>query len=231
MLGDMGQRFLFILVASCLLLPALPPALAEKLHYGPGVFRGHGAPTRYYAPNNKTVEWQGNKATIVIFNFGKVRQGEVWLSKEGVSGKSVLSCPHDGYSLASRLHSAMKTADILSKKFKGQNPEPRAKGSVPMGEHIAEFYAELQGDTPLIRIDFGPQNSTERHTYRFNLQAGYQLIKLLGIMCNSLHGPGHKKHSASIRHLLKDFAKYNPHSEGKKNKQPATSKEKGPWLN
>lgn len=227
MLWSMGRCFLLILTVQGLLLSA---AWAEKLRRLPGIPSLPGSPIHYYAPNNKSVAWNGSKATIVVFNFGAVRQGEVWLSQEGVFGKSVLSCPHNGYIMAIHLHDAMVKAEKLAKNHAGEPPPPLLSAQTPMGEHVAKYYAELDGDTPVIRIDFGPQDGSETHTYRFNLQAGYRLIQLLGIMCGSLHGPQFKQHSASIRHLLKDFAQYNPDPKQPQHKK-SKKKEKGPWLN
>lgn len=219
--------------------PILPLLLVASAQFGPtaqaqGIYHPPSIPggmTRYYAPNNQSVQWNGNKATIVVFNFSRVRQGEVWLSQAGVDGKSVLSCPHNGYLFACMLYKAMHSADYMATKHKAQSPPPRLCGSIPMGEHVAEFYSELVGETPVVRIDFGRQASSERRTYRFNLPANYQLMHLLAIMCHSLHGPNHRYQSASIHHLLKKFAKYNPHPNHPKKKKPNPAKKPDPWLN
>lgn len=227
MLGDM-KRQLFLIFLACGL--GLPYAQADRLGYS---FGFPGGMSRYYAPNNKSVQWRGNVATIVVFGFGRVRQGEIWLSREGVSGKSVLSCPHDGFGLAHLLLNAMNKANTMTQQDQGKDPAPESLSSIPMGEHVAEFYAELEGQVPLVRIDFGPQDSAERHTYRFNLQASYRLVQLLATMCHSLHGPGSAKHSRTIQKWLKAYSaqQHHPHHHNNKKKKPSDAKKPDQWLN
>jgi len=193
------------------LLPAflalcLAPAPSSVLHgYEFGEALGAAAQdhTVYYAPNNRSVEWNGNKATIVVFAFGHVRQGEVWLSKEGVDGKSVLECPHDGLLFATYLVHAMNKGAEMEKKglhMVGRTT-PVLVGKIPMGEHEAGFY----GDAGKVTITFGPKDSTGRQSYTFNLKASYRLGELLAIMCKSLRGPHHGKHAHQIKKMLEAF--------------------------
>lgn len=230
--GTMNCRLAWILLVVAAGSLGVCPLPAWQNFGLPGYGRAR-SPIHYYAPNNKASQWQGNKATIVVFNFGRVRQGEVWLSKEGVGGKSVLSCAHNGYLMALYLAKAMHAAQAMAQSG---TAEANQVAATKMGEHVAEYIAEMDEATPVVRIDFGPQNSSERHSYRFNLPATYRLINLLGTMCGSLRGHGFRHQSASIRHLLKPFAQYDPAKQkaSSPDSPPAATppaKGKKVWLN
>ncbi|MEM1059495.1 MAG: hypothetical protein AAGK14_09630 [Verrucomicrobiota bacterium] len=229
-------------------LAALLPALAIfsagwlPAHWHGG-FHAWSGGTKYYAPNDQNVSWNGNTATMVVFAFGKhVRQGEVWLSRDDVDGKSVLQCPASGYLMAVTLMHALAEATRMSHEAAAAPPAPMLIGSRNMGEHVAEYYAEVMVDPaahqmePLVRIDFGYQDEDKRETYSFDAAAIRQIVHLLKVMCAHIDGHRGKLHAKKIAQMLKNYdralaKKPSPAHPKKKKKQPKaapTSKASSP---